>query len=454
MKINDVLNRDVLRRYSFAAATVALVVAMTGVVLLKDLIGLAFGGGARQQFAGGQAGGGQPGGGQGGREGGPGGAAGQARGNGAAQRSQGGGDAQGAAGRQGGPGAPGGQGGGGLPLVDAATIGNAQFYDSVQALGTAQARESITVTSKISDVIRAIRFESGDKVKKGQVLVELANVEQQADLNNARAQLEVDKSSYDRYNELFQKGFSPKAKVEEAQAALNRSQAQVDGMRSRISDRTIRAPFDGVVGLRTASPGMLATPGAAIATLDDTSMIKLDFDVPEAQLSKMKKNAPLAAKTAAFPDVEFEGRVNEIDSRINPSTRTVRVRALLPNASGRLKPGMLMTVEVRSNPVSALAVPEISLLEEASETFVYTVAKKGPAATVERVKITPGRRRNGMIEVLGGLKPGDIIVVNGVSRIRPGQAVRINDSKPADPKPAADGKETAGPATSQPRGRI
>jgi membrane fusion protein (multidrug efflux system) len=286
-------------------------------------------------------------------------------------------------------------------------------------------------------------------VKKGQVLVELANVEQQADLNNARAQLEVDKSSFDRYNELFQKGFSPKAKVEEAQAALNRSQAQVDGMRSRISDRTIRAPFDGVVGLRTASPGMLATPGAAIATLDDTSVIKLDFDVPEAQLSKMKKNAPLAAKTAAFPDAEFEGRVDEVDSRINPSTRTVRVRALLPNQSGRLKPGMLMTVEVRSNPVSALAVPEIALLEEANETFVYTLAKKGPIATAERVKITPGRRRNGMIEVLGGLKPGDTIVVNGVSRIRPGQAVRIND-----PKRAADGKETAGPATSQPRGRI
>ncbi len=164
-------------------------------------------------------------------------------------------------------------------------------------------------------MIRSIRFDSGDKVKKGQVLVELSNIEQLADLNNARAQLAVDKSAYERYNELFEKGFAPKAKVEEAQAAQNRSKAQVDGMLSRISDRTIRAPFDGVVGLRTASPGMLATPGMQIATLDDTSVIKLDFDVAEAQLAKMKKNVPLVAKAAAFPDVEFTGHVNEVDSR-------------------------------------------------------------------------------------------------------------------------------------------
>lgn len=340
----------------------------------------------------------------------------------------------------GGPGGP----GGGAPVVEVAKIESAQFYDLIQALGTAQARESVTITSKVSDVIRRIRFESGDRVKRGQVLVELANVEQQADLNNARAQLAVDKSAFERYNELYQKGFAPKARVEEAQAALNRSQAQVDGMLSRISDRTIRAPFDGIVGLRNASPGLLATPGTAIATLDDTSVIKLDFDVPEANLARMRKGVPLVAKTTAFPGVDFDGKINEVDSRINPTTRTVRVRALLPNPSGRLKPGMLMTVEVRVGAATGLAAPEIALLDEGDAVFVYRVARDGQMASVEKAKIVAGRRLAGRVEVLDGLSAGDTIIVNGISRVRPGQPVRVGAASEA-------GASAAG---ARPRGRI
>lgn len=432
MQIKEMLSRGVLRQYSFAAAVVALIATMTGVILLKDLVGLAFGDGHGQQASGGGKGGGpgQGGGSQGDKSANGKGDAGKGAGAQSAERKGGGGG--------------GGQGGGGAPLVDVAAIAPAQFYDAVQALGTAQARESITVTSKVSDVIRKIRFDSGDRVKKGQVLVELANVEQQADLNNARAQLAVDKSAFERYNELYQKGFAPKAKVEEAQAAQNRSQAQVEGMLSRISDRTIRAPFDGVVGLRTASPGLLATPGTAIATLDDTSVIKLDFDVPEAQLAKMKKNVPLIAKAAAFPGVEFAGRIDQVDSRINPQTRTVRVRALLPNQTGRLKPGMLMTVEVRSGAVSVLAAPEIALIDEGDAVYVYRVVSKGPMASVEKVKLVAGRRMNGNVEVLGGLDSGDKIIVNGMLRVRPGQPVRINTGGAKSGASAAGGVRTRG----------
>jgi membrane fusion protein (multidrug efflux system) len=435
MQIKEMLNRGVLRQYSFAAVVVALIATMTGVILLKDLVGLAFAGGHGQQASGGGKGGnggpGQGGGSQGKSANGQGDAgAGKGAGSQSAERK--------------GAGAGGGQGGGGAPLVDVAVIAPAQFYDAVQALGTAQARESITVTSKVSDVIRKIRFDSGDRVKKGQVLVELANVEQQADLNNARAQLQVDKSAFARYNELYQKGFAPKAKVEEAQAAQNRSQAQVEGMLSRISDRTIRAPFDGVVGLRNASPGLLATPGTAIATLDDTSVIKLDFDVPEAQLAKMKKNVPLIAKAAAFPGVEFAGRIDQVDSRVNPQTRTVRVRALLPNQTGRLKPGMLMTVEVRSGGISALAAPEVALIDEGDAVYVYRVVSKGQMANVEKVKIVAGRRMNGNVEILGGVDSGDKIIVNGMLRVRPGQPVRVNAGDDQSGASAAGGARTRG----------
>ena len=264
----------------------------------------------------------------------------------------------------------------------------------MRALGTAQARESITVASKASDTIRALRFESGMRVKKGQVLVEMQNLEQVAALSEARAQLEVDKNAYDRYKELYDKGFSPKARLDQAQAALARSEAQVNSALSRIADRTIRAPFDGVVGLRTASPGMLVSPGTAIATLDDTSVIKLDFDVAESQLPKMTRGVPLVAHTAAFPNRAFNGQIDQVDSRVNTTTRTVRVRALLPNPTGVLKPGMLMTVEVRSGESESLAVPEVSLSEVGDQVSVYRVNTAQGSPRLEQVNIGVGRRQH------------------------------------------------------------
>jgi membrane fusion protein (multidrug efflux system) len=380
----ELFTRENLRRYGFAAVVAGVLAAMTLLVLAKSVVG------------------GKPGGGAG--------APGASQQQSLAMR----------AGPNGRPGA----GGGEMPTVEVAPVAPHVFADSIQALGTAQSRESVTIAAKLTDVIRAIRFDSGDHVKNGQVLVELANVEQQADLKEARAQLEVDRRAYLRFKELYDKGFSPKAKLDEAEAAQARSQAQVEALQSHIEDRTIRAPFAGVMGLRTASPGMLASPGTPIGTLDDTSIIKLDFDVPEPQLSKMRPGAALVARTAAYPNVEFDGRIDEVDSRINPNTRTVRVRALLPNPMGRLKPGMLMTVEVRSNPVTSLAAPEIALIEEADAAYLYRIVKKGPAQVAEKVKVTLGRRKDGLVEVLAGLSEGDLIVVEGVQRVRPGQPVR------------------------------
>ena len=285
--------------------------------------------------------------------------------------------------------------------------------------------KSITITSKVQDAIRAIKFDSGQHVAKGQVLIELASVEQQADLKEARANLDADKRTYERIKELFDRGFAPRSRLEEAQAGYERSQAQVAAQESRIADRTIRAPFAGVVGLRTASPGELATPGQSLGTLDDTSIIKLDFDVPEPLLAKMKRGAPLEAKTAAYPNEKFSGTIDEIDSRVNTSTRTVRVRALLPNKDGRIKPGMLMTVDVLSNQAPALAIPEMALTELGDEAYVYKLERAGPAMKVSQVYIKPGRRTDGFIEVADGLALGDKVVVQGIQRVRPGQMVKL-----------------------------
>ncbi len=398
MKITKDNIRAFAKKYGFASAVLGVLALMALVILGKDILTKPAGGGGGGPGAMAGAGGG-PGGGSG-------------------QRPGGGGGAPGA--RSGGPG-----GGMEAPMVGVAVVQERTFSDAIRALGTAQARESITITSKVQDVIRSIRFESGQRVKSGQVLVELSNVEQAADLNEARAQLVVDQRAYNRYKELVDRGFVTRAQFDQAEAAYERSKANVAGLQSRMADRTIRAPFDGVVGLRTASPGQLASPGQALGTLDDISIIKLDFDVPETQLAKMKKGAPLAARTAAFPDARFEGRIDEIDSRINAATRTVRVRALLPNRDGRLKPGMLMTVDVLSNQVPRISIPELALTELGADAYVYRVARKGPMAQVEQVFIKPGRRTDGYIEVLDGLSAGDQVIVEGVNRVRPGMPVRV-----------------------------
>lgn len=319
---------------------------------------------------------------------------------------------------------PGGPAGRAIPV--AATPAQAHtFTDGVQAIGTAQARESILITPKVADTIRAIRFDSGDRVQRNQVLVEMSSVEQAADLAQARAANDAAQEELRRFQELFDRGFASQARIDSVRAAADAAEARLNAGASRAADRTIRAPFAGIVGLRTASPGEYMRPGDQIGTLDDIAEIKLDFDVPETQLARLQQGVQIVARTAAFPDRTFNGEISNVDSRVNPSTRSVRVRALLPNRDEVLRPGMLMTVEVRSNPREALAVPEIAILEQAGGAFVYRANPADGGHAVELVRITTGTRAGGMAEVLSGLSEGDLVITEGVQSVRPGMAVAI-----------------------------
>lgn len=316
------------------------------------------------------------------------------------------------------------KGGGGppsAPNVVTATVALHAFSDAIQAIGTAQARESILITPKAADTIRAIRFDSGDRVRAGQVLVEMANVEQAAGLDEARAANEAAQEELRRFQELYDRGFASQARLDTVRAAANAAEARLDAGSARIADRTLRAPFAGVVGLRTASPGQYVRPGDRIGTLDDVSEVKLDFDVTETQISRLRPSVAISARTAAYPERTFTGEIANVDSRIDATTRTVRVRALLPNRDGALRPGMLLTVEVRSNPRQALAIPEIALLEHAEGPSVFRIVDG--AAQMARVEI--GQRSSGMAEVLSGLSAGDRVITEGVQSVRPGQSVRV-----------------------------
>ena len=335
-----------------------------------------------------------------------------------------------------GAGAKGGsKGGGDMPVVVAGVVQQQTFYDTVQAIGTAQAKESVVIGAKVTDTISRIRFDSGDRVARGQVLVELASTEQFADLEEARASREAARRDYDRFRELGEKGFAPAQRVEQARAGFEQAEARVRALQARVGDRTIRAPFSGVMGLRTASPGALVRPGDQIGTLDDISEIKLDFDVSESQFGQVRPGSEVAATTTAHPGHIFTGRVADIDSRVNTQSRTVRVRAIIPNREGLLKPGMLMSVEARSNPRQALGAPEIAVLERADGAYLFTLKEEGGPPTAALTFVRTGKRSGGLVEILDGVQPGTKVVVEGVQRVRAGQPVRI-DTRPA-PSPTA-----------------
>ena len=324
-----------------------------------------------------------------------------------------------------GGGRPGGGPGGGATTVVAAQVTMHTFTDGLRALGTAQARESIVLTPKVADTIRILRFDSGDRVRRGQVLVEMSSVEQAADVAEARASSDAAQEELRRTQELFDRGFASQARLDTVRAAANAAEARLNAGGSRIADRTIRAPFAGVVGLRTASPGQFMRPGDQIGTLDDISEIKLDFDVPETQISRVTGGVEIVARTAAYPDRTFTGVIADVDSRIDPTTRTVRVRAMLPNTDEVLRPGMLLTVEVRSNPRQAMAIPEMAILDQADGAYVYRVVAREGGQAVDLVRITTGQRSAGMAEVLTGLAAGDSVITEGVQSVRPGQPVQV-----------------------------
>lgn len=325
-------------------------------------------------------------------------------------------------------------GGGGAPVVVAAAVERQTFSDTLQAIGTAQARESIVLTPKVADTIRAIRFESGARVRRGQVLVEMSSVEQGAALSESQAANEAAQEELRRTQELFERGFASQARLDAVQASADVAQARVSASSSRIADRTIRAPFAGVVGLRTASPGEYMRPGDQIGTLDDISEIKLDFTVPETQVARVAQGVEIVARTAAYPDRTFSGAIATVDSRVDPTTRTVRVRAMLPNTDEIIRPGMLMNVEVRSNPRQALAAPEIALVDQADGVFAFRIVQgEGGVQRAERVQVQTGVRSNGLAEIVSGLNEGDRIVTDGVQSVRPGQPVRIEDGQAEAP---------------------
>ena len=312
-----------------------------------------------------------------------------------------------------------GAGGTAVP-VTTAQVQPREWNDSIAALGTVNARESVTVTAKVSETVERVHFDSGDRVAAGDVLVTLSGNQQQAALRAAEAALTEANQQYERGNELVGQQLIARASIDTLRATRDSARANVAEMRANISDRTIRAPFAGVLGLRQVSPGALVTPGTPIATLDDIGAVYVDFPVPETQLSRVVNGQRLFGRVASFPGRDFEGVVQTVDARIDPQSRAVTVRGAFENPDRELRPGMLVQVRLQQAAREALMIPEIAVIQVGRDTFVYRVRED---ETVEQAPVTVGVRAEGLVEILDGLEPNTRIVVDGTGKLRPGMQI-------------------------------
>jgi membrane fusion protein, multidrug efflux system len=296
------------------------------------------------------------------------------------------------------------------------------FPLSAEALGNARANESIEVRAEITAALTSIRFTEGQWIEKGTVLVELENAEQLAGLAAARARLVESTSLLRRSEELFKTKAVSESQMEQLRAKQESDVASVNAEQSRLDQTVIRAPFSGRLGLRQVSVGAVLDTDTVITTLDDTSAIKLDFDVPEVFLASLEPGLKVTAHSAAWPDTQFVGEVTTIDTRVDPISRTITVRAVLPNADNQLRPGMFLTVSLLKEDIQSLVIPEEAIVPERSKQFVFVV---GAGEIAELREVQTGRRRPGEVEILQGLAEGEKVITEGTLKARPGQAVRL-----------------------------
>lgn len=312
--------------------------------------------------------------------------------------------------------------------VESARLG--EVVERVEAVGTTRARESIDVVAEVAGRVAVIAFEEGARVAAGDTLVELDMASERASLREAQAQREDVRKQLERARQLLRTNNVPQARVDELGSTLEAASARVAIFETRLRDREIRAPFDGVVGMREISMGAYVAPQQRITTLDDTEVMRLEFSVPEHFLGRLGTGLGVAARSAAWPGEAFDGTLSHIDTRVDPATRSVRVQAELPNADGRLRPGMFLGVDLILARREAVLVPEEAVVSEGVRHSVFVI-EDGKAV---RRAVTLGLRTRGEVELREGVRAGEAVVVLGLQRMRDGAAVRILN-RPGDPAP-------------------
>jgi RND family efflux transporter MFP subunit len=292
---------------------------------------------------------------------------------------------------------------------------------SFSAIGTGFALRSVTLRAPASGEITDLAITPGGRFSTGDVLMQLRDTDERLALALAEARLERATSERNRYRALQDTGAAATARFEEAETDFKVARIAVEQARADLEDRTLRAPFDGVSGLASVEEGDRIVADDAISSYDDRSRILVEFDLPEALLSRVRIGLTVSAQTPAVEGRRFDGEVTAIDSRVETDTRTARVRAAIDNAGDLLRPGASFSIRLDLPGKSYPAVPELALQFSRGALQVWRVSD----GTAEPVRVELVRRRDGQVIVDGPLTEGERIIVEGTQRLRPGIAVNV-----------------------------
>ncbi len=337
--------------------------------------------------------------------------------------------------------------GGGTPGVEVTRVKVVQLQDDAQAVGTLRSRQSVTLKPEVSGRVARIAFADGAQVKTGQLLVQLDDTLQRAELSQAQAQLSIARANLKRNQELVAENFVATRVVEESQANLQVAEAQVALATARMQRMRITAPFNGTVGLRSINLGQYVKDGDDLVNLEDTSQLTVDFRLPERYQSNIAVGQGVQVQLDAVPGQNFDARVLAVDPLLDANGRSISVRAVMPRSPGTdLRPGMFARVLiVFSVNDAALVVPEEAMVPQGGKQFVFLLDEQGQGDAKKlvsrRVEVQTGVRRGAEVQIVKGVTSGDTVVVAGQQRLqRDGTAVRVvnmartkADAAPATP---------------------
>ncbi len=319
--------------------------------------------------------------------------------------------------------------------VEAVRVATAAMPQTITAVGSLRSDESITVRPEVAGRISAILFSEGQRVGKGATLVKLDPSINEADVQQARANLKLAQSKFDRAVDLAKSHYISGQAKDEAENNLRVAEAALQLAEAKLAKTEIKAPFSGTIGLRVVSVGDYVKEGADIVNLEAIDPLKVDFRVPEIYLKQVQVGQSLQIALDALPERSYEGRVFAINPLVDAAGRSIVIRALVRNADTTLRPGMFARVRlITRDERDALVVPEQALVPQGDEQYVYRVVE-GKAL---RTRVDVGQRREGRVEIVKGLAAGDTVVTAGQLKLRDGAPVSVADvgGPPAGAAPA------------------
>lgn len=311
----------------------------------------------------------------------------------------------------------------GAVTVTVAPIKTIHYTPAIEAIGSVTAYESVTITVNVTEYVKKISFKEGEFIKKGTTLVILNSAEEHAQMASLKSRYDESVAHFKRSKKLMSKNFQAQSAHDVRQANMRSAKAQLDVINAKINDRIIKAPFDGVLGIRKISEGALLKPGDAVVTLDMVKPIKVDFTLAERYLSKIYQKQTFSAKTTAFPNITFNGEIKLIATRIDKQTRSIVVRGQLSNKKELLKPGMLLFIKIKTKSKKVFVIPEQALMSQANSRFVYIVQKNKAV----KIPISIIERHQGNIYVEAKLPLNSQLVIDGAFKLNPGMAVEVKN---------------------------